>query len=253
MKYTQGVYPIVSAKKLNETTFDFVIKAPDIASKASFGQFVDVKADGFFLRRPISLGGITNDTIRIIFEIKGEGTKKLSELKEGDMIDVMGPLGHGFTVSEQKKVILIGGGIGTPPMLPLAEHFKENATVILGFRGKEQVILKEDFVSTGAKVIICTNDGSVGEKGFVTDVLKTLINENPDMIYSCGPNVMLKAVADMANDNGINCEVSLEERMACGVGACLGCACKTKSHDGTSSHAHVCKNGPVFDSKEVIF
>ncbi len=253
MKYTQGIYPVVSVKKLNETTYDFVIKAPDIAKKAKEGQFVQVKADGFFLRRPISLGGITEDTIRIIFEIKGDGTKAIANIKEGDMIDVMGPLGHGFTVSDQKKVILIGGGIGTPPMLPLAEDFKENATVILGFRSKEQVILKEDFEKTGAKVIICTNDGSMGEKGFVTDVLKTLIDEKPDMIYSCGPNVMLKAVATMANENDIPCEVSLEERMACGVGACLGCACKTKSHDGTSSHAHVCKNGPVFDSKEVIF
>ncbi len=252
MKYTQGIYPVVSVKKLNETTYDFVIKAPDIAKKATFGQFVQVKADGFFLRRPISLGGITEDSIRIIFEVKGDGTKAIAKMSEGDMIDVMGPLGHGFTVSDQKKVVLIGGGIGTPPMLPLAEHFKENATAILGFRGKEQVILKEDFENTEADTIICTNDGSMGVKGFVTDALKAL-TFTPDMIYACGPNVMLKAVADYANENGIPCEVSLEERMACGVGACLGCACKTKSHDGTSSHSHVCKNGPVFDSKEVIF
>ena len=250
MLYTQGIYPVISKKKITETIYDFTISAKEIADIAKPGQFVQVKVDGFMLRRPISLAGIENGNIRLIFEVKGEGTASLANIKEGDSLDILGPLGHGFTMlPKDKKVILIGGGIGTPPMVPLAKYY-DNAKAIIGFRSAENVILKEEFKD----VTVCTNDGSEGVKGFVTDALINILEiEKPDMIYACGPNVMLEGIAKIANEKNIECEVSLEERMACGVGACLGCACKTKSHDGTSSHAHVCKDGPVFNSKEVIF
>lgn len=250
MLYTQGIYPVISKKQITETIYDFTISAKEIADIAKPGQFVQVKVDGFMLRRPISLAGIENGNIRLIFEVKGEGTASLANIKEGDSLDILGPLGHGFTMlPKYKKVILIGGGIGTPPMVPLAKYY-DNAKAIIGFRSAENVILKEEFKD----VTVCTNDGSEGVKGFVTDALINILEiEKPDMIYACGPNVMLEGIAKIANEKNIECEVSLEERMACGVGACLGCACKTKSHDGTSSHAHVCKDGPVFNSKEVIF
>lgn len=250
MLYTQGIYPVISKKQITETIYDFTISAKEIADIAKPGQFVQVKVDGFMLRRPISLAGIENGNIRLIFEVKGEGTASLANIKEGDSLDILGPLGHGFTMlPKDKKVILIGGGIGTPPMVPLAKYY-DNAKAIIGFRSAENVILKEEFKD----VTVCTNDGSEGVKGFVTDALINILEiEKPDMIYACGPNVMLEGIAKIANEKNIECEVSLEERMACGVGACLGCACKTKSHDGTSSHAHVCKDGPVFNSKEVIF
>lgn len=250
MLYTQGIYPVISKKQITETIYDFTISAKEIADIAKPGQFVQVKVDGFMLRRPISLAGIENGNIRLIFEVKGEGTASLANIKEGDSLDILGPLGHGFTMlPKYKKVILIGGGIGTPPMVPLAKYY-DNSKAIIGFRSAENVILKEEFKD----VTVCTNDGSEGVKGFVTDALINILEiEKPDMIYACGPNVMLEGIAKIANEKNIECEVSLEERMACGVGACLGCACKTKSHDGTSSHAHVCKDGPVFNSKEVIF
>lgn len=258
MSYIQGSYPIVLKKNLSQNIFDFSIKSKEIAGIACPGQFVQVRIPNMPLRRPISLANINadKDLIRIIFEIKGEGTKILAQYREGDNIDILGPLGKGFTIlPPDKKVYLIGGGIGVPPLLPLAGYYGGNATVITGFRNAKAVILDDDFQKCFNEHIICTDNGSMGVKGFVTDVLSERLEsgERPDMIYACGPKPMLQKVAQLANDFSIECEISMEERMACGVGACLGCSCKTKDHDGSSSYAHVCKDGPVFNSKEVIF
>lgn len=256
MKYTQGKYVILEKKAIAKGVFDFEISCKEVAEIAECGQFVHIAADGFSLRRPISICGIDKEkgTLRIVFEVRGKGTEKISELRKGDLIDMIAPLGKGFKILEKgKKAICIGGGIGTPPMLAVAKAYGEDATVISGFRNASIAILQEDFKAQGNKTILCTDDGSAGRKGFVTEALKECLEtEKPDIIYACGPNVMLKAVAEIARDNGIYCQVSLEERMGCGVGACLVCACKTVK-DGEEYFAHVCKDGPVFSSEEVIF
>ena len=167
---------------------------------------------------------------------------------------MLAPLGHGFTINPKaKKVVLIGGGIGTPPMLPLARFYGDKAVAISGFRNASAVILQEDFINTGAETVLCTDDGSAGIHGFVTEPLKELAKQGGiDAVYACGPMPMLKGVAAICKENGIFCEISLEERMACGVGACLGCACRTL-RDGDEYFAHVCKDGPVFNAEEVLW
>ena len=255
--YRQGAYPIISKNIIAANTCDLTILCPDIAAAAQCGQFMNIKAEGFMLRRPISICGIDREkgTLRIIFEIRGKGTKALSALSEGELIDIVAPLGgRGFTLLDKSaKAVIIGGGIGNPPMLPIAEHYGKNAVVISGFRSASAVILQKDLAGTGARVILCTDDGTAGRKGFVTDALSELIcNETPDIIYACGPSVMLKRIAAQAAEAGIRCEVSLEERMGCGVGGCLVCACRT-IRNGEEYYAHVCKDGPVFPAEEVLF
>lgn len=256
MKYTQGKYQVLEKKALAKDIFSLVILCPEIAEIAQPGQFVHILPDGCTLRRPISICEINKEkgTLRIVFIVKGDGTKQISEINEGGLIDMLAPLGHGFTVNKSyKKVALVGGGIGTPPMLPLAKIYGERAVVISGFRSAEAVILQEDFKKTGAETILCTDDGTTGRKGFVTQPLKELLeHESIDAVYACGPIPMLKNIAVLADEANVNCEVSLEERMGCGIGACLVCACKTKK-DGQEHFAHVCKNGPVFNAKEVIW
>ena len=256
MKYTQGKYPVLSKKTLAKEIYDLTILCPDVAEITKPGQFVNVKADGFMLRRPISICSIDKKkgTLRIIFEVRGDGTKEMSRINEGDMIDIVAPLGGGsFRLDEYKSAVIIGGGIGAPPMLAVAEKFGSSSTVITGFRNAAAVILQEDFKSTGAETILCTDDGSAGKKGFVTDALNEVLqSKKPDVIYACGPKIMLKKITETAKEKNIPCQVSLEERMGCGVGACLVCACRT-IRDGEEYYAHVCKDGPVFDSQEVIF
>ena len=256
MKYTQGYYQITDNRALAKDIFSITVKCPEIAEAALPGQFVHILPKGATLRRPISICGIDkeNGSLRIVFVVKGEGTKTISQMSPGENIDMLAPLGHGFTVDESfKKVLLVGGGIGTPPMIPLAQIYKSKAVVISGFRSFDAVILQEDFKNTGAETILCTDDGSLGIKGFVTEPLEEKLKEGGvDMVYACGPMPMLKNIAGICERYDTLCEVSLEERMGCGIGACLVCACKTKK-DGQEHFAHVCKNGPVFNSKEVIF
>lgn len=254
--YKQGKYPIIAKSAIAKGIFDITIKCPEIADLAKAGQFAQVAAEGFFLRRPISICDIDkqNGTIRLVFEVRGKGTDKISQLKNGDVIDIIAPLGNSFKVLEQgKKAICIGGGIGTPPMVGIAKEYGKNAVVISGFRSANAVILQDDFKAFGCETILCTDDGTAGIHGFVTDALKNkLISEKPDIIYACGPMPMLKAIVVIADEYGIETQVSLEQRMACGVGACLVCVCRTVK-DGKEIFSHVCKDGPVFDGKEVDF
>ncbi len=232
--------------------FDMHLYAPDIADTAVPGQFLHILCGGF-LRRPISVCCTDMDKglVRIMYEIKGEGTAWLSERSPGDRLNILGPLGNGFPIMEGKRSVIVGGGIGVPPLLHLAGHM-ENAMAILGFRSKPHVILEQEFEEWTSSVHITTNDGSYGTNGLVTDKLREVLLANEtDVIYACGPTVMLKAVAALAREMNTECYVSLEQRMACGIGACLGCACMAQVN-GDMNYLHVCKDGPVF-AAEVVF
>ena len=174
----------------------------------------------------------------------------MSEMKSGTDVDILAPLGNGFKIEKGKRYCLIGGGIGVPPMLYTAKQ-TENPLVITGFRNKSLVILQDDFKKAGAELVLATDDGSAGVHGFVTDILKEKINEF-DEVCACGPTPMLKAVAAVCKENNKPCQISLEERMACGIGACLVCAVKVRKN-GEEIMQHVCKNGPVFNAEEVVF
>lgn len=257
MKYTQSTCPIIEKRALAEDVYSFTLHCPDIVAVAQPGQFVHILPTGYGLRRPISIAGIDPErgTLRLVFAVRGKGTDVLASLHTGDFMDILAPLGHGFTLKpDAAHVVLVGGGIGVPPMLPLAKYYGERATAICGFRSFPQVILQQDLEQMGAQVICCTEDGTAGAvQGFVTAPLEQLLSEGVDMVYACGPMPMLKAVAAVCMRTGTACEVSLEERMACGVGACLGCACQIKDANGEEQFLHVCKNGPVFKAEEVLW
>ena len=252
MDYDAQNFTLVKKQESAKGIFDFTVKNPQLSQRAKPGQFAHIKVPGKQLRRPISICDADEETIRLVFAIKGEGTEILSDAKVGDTLDIIAPLGHGFTLEEGKRYCFVGGGIGVPPLYFAARQTKA-PLVITGFRNKELVILQDDFKSIdGCELILTTDDGSAGVHGFVTDVLKEKINEF-DEVCACGPMVMLKAVAELCEKFDKPCQVSLEERMGCGVGACLVCACKTKNKKGEERYSHVCKRGPVFKSKEVVF
>lgn len=231
--------------------FDFVVASDDMASEAQSGQFLHIDCGkGTFLRRPISICDAQNGEVRFIFEVKGEGTKALSEKEVGDSIDIMGPLGHGFEIKDNvKNPVIIGGGIGVFPLYKLAKQI--NAKVFLGFRSKDRVVMEKEFDAVSDMVIVGTDDGSYGYEGYIASAMEQYLGFNDcDMIYSCGPLPMLRAVKKIAEERGIPCQISLEQRMGCGIGACLVCSCETK-HEGSEKYAKVCTNGPVFYSEEV--
>ena len=255
MKYIQELCPILRRQELAYGVFEYVLHAPQMAVLSAPGQFVDILVPGHTLRRPISLCGIDpkGGILRIVFEIRGEGTQILAQKDVGDTFDLLGPLGRGFTIANaQEKAVFVGGGIGVPPLLEAAKAYGTNASVFLGFRNAGAVILQQDFEALGCQVTVATDDGSAGYHGLVIDPLKEYAQDHHiDVLYACGPRPMLRATAALAEEMGIRCEVSLEERMGCGVGACLVCVCRTKKKGGGSHHARVCCDGPVFDAKEV--
>ena len=225
----------------------------NIAKEAVPGQFVSLYCEerSRLLPRPISICEIDKErsAIRLVYRLAGEGTKEFSALQTDDEVKVLGPLGNGFLL-EGEHPIVIGGGIGVPPMLELAKSLSAKSTIVLGYRD-EQLFLKEQFEDYG-QVEITTDNGSVGVHGTVVDVLEQK-QITGDVIYACGPKPMLAAVKRYAMEHDIKCYVSMEERMACGIGACLGCVCQTKQEDA-HSHVHntrVCKDGPVFLAEEV--
>ena len=247
---------ILSQEMIAKDIYSMWIKT-DAAREAAPGQFISMYTnDGSrLLPRPISICEINKEegSLRVVYRVTGKntGTELFSRMKAGETIPVIGPLGNGFPYEKAsgKKVFLMGGGIGVPPLLGAISHYGNNGTAITGFRSASAVILQDDFKAAGARAILCTDDGTAGERGFVTAALQKLLeSETPDIVYACGP--MLRAVAKMAEEKGIVCEISLEERMACGVGACLGCACRTVKN-GVEGYSHVCKDGPVFNSREV--
>lgn len=245
---------IVRKHRDGETIF-MVLHVGDMvrASQMRPGQFLHIKCgEGLLLRRPISIsrwtGSETGDTLTIVFEIRGEGTAWLAERQEGEFLDVLGPLGNGFNV-EDAPYLLVGGGIGVPPIQGCAEAAQGKSTAILGFRSKDRVILLGHFDRLCAKVLVATDDGSLGYHGFVDALVRQELEKEHHYqgVLACGPKPMLKSVAKVAAEFGVPCQVSMEERMGCGVGACLVCA--TPMKDGTVRH--VCKDGPVFNAEEV--
>ena len=238
---------------LAEDTYLFKLYCPKVAKYAKPGQFIHIYVDNTFtFRRPISICKIEKNNIKIVFKIKGKGTKKMAEWDIGKEIDILAPLGRGFcSLNPKDKVLLVGGGIGLAPLLCICNnvnYFKS----ILGFNCKKDIILKNSFEKYG-DVLICTKDGSIGEKGVVTDFLETTLKTKKfNKIFSCGPQNMLQKVAEISKRLNIFCEISVEQRMACGIGACYGCQCLILK-DKKITSAHVCKDGPIFNAEEFIF
>lgn len=244
---------LVSKNELVPGIFDFVIENERIAKETQCGQFLHIDCGGkTFLRRPISICDAYDDKVRFIFEAKGEGTTELSQKEVGDYIDIIGPLGHGFEIKEKhKNPIIIGGGIGVFPLYKLAKELNNNANIFLGFRNKDRVVMESEFEKVSKLTIVGTDDGSYGYNGYIASAMEGYIKNAPcDVIFACGPMPMLKAVKEIAERSGIECQLSLEQRMGCGIGACLVCVCET-IFEGTNKYMRVCKNGPVFDSKVV--
>lgn len=247
---------ILSQNKIADGIYSMWIETP-AAKDAKPGQFIDVYVndDSKLLPRPISICEVKDNSLRIVYRVVGGGTKLMSTYLEGDEIEIIGPLGNGFDMKDG-KAILVGGGIGIPPMVELAKNLsekigKENVISVMGYRDE---LFLTDELEQFSTVVIATEDGSTGTKGTVIDAL----DENGvdgDVLYACGPIPMLKALKDWANEKGIECQISLEERMACGIGACLACVCKTKEKDEHSNvcNKRICKDGPVFDANEIDF
>ena len=245
---------VVSQKKIATDIYDLTIQTKEIAAAAKAGQFISLYCnDGTkLLPRPISLCGIDREagTLRMVYRVTGEntGTEEFSKMVAGDTVRVLGPLGNGFELGD-KKAFCIGGGIGIPPMLQLAKELNCEKTAVLGYRN--ELFLLEDFEAV-CDTIIATEDGSAGTKGNVIDAIKAN-GATADVIYACGPTPMLRALKAYAEENDMECYVSMEERMACGIGACLACVCKTKEkdHHTNVNNKRICKEGPVFNAKEV--
>ncbi|MBR2240902.1 MAG: dihydroorotate dehydrogenase electron transfer subunit [Clostridia bacterium] len=257
---------LVNKEKLKDDIYKFSVESEEICKLANPGQFLEIKVlKGIepLLRRPISIYNVDRDKnwIEFIFQVKGKGTKILSEVEVGQEIDVVGPIGNGiFEIKKYNNAAIIGGGIGVFPLYELAKQLKiaesDNINTYLGFRSKEFVTNEDEFSKVSSKLIITTDDGSYKEKGFAINKLKediekqALEGNQTDIIFACGPLPMLKAVQQLAIEKNIPCQLSLEERMACGLGVCLGCAVKLAGSDELK-YKHVCKDGPVFWANEV--
>ena len=255
MSYFCGKYPIIEKKTLGAGVYSVTVNAPECASAAVPGQFANIAAPGFTLRRPISVCGIDKErgTLRFVFEVRGKGTKAISDIREGECLDILAPLGNGFKIPEG-RVIVVGGGIGVPPLLGVSAVKGSECTAILGFRDYSKIILDNEFRANGSEAVICTDDGSVGVHGLVTVPLADRLSEysKDATVLACGPEPMLKAVVSLCKEDKVPCQISLEQRMGCGVGACVVCSCMTV-RNGEEYYARVCKDGPVFNAEEVKF
>ena len=250
---------IINKKFLKDDICSIIISSKEISKTAKPGQFLNIRVvDNIepLLRRPISIYNTDakKGEVEFIFQIKGKGTKLLSERKEGELLDIIGPLGNGtFEFEGYKNIAIIGGGIGIFPLHELSKRAEDagvNSKIYIGFRNKDLVILEDEFKNACKELIFATDDGSYGKKGFAIDFLKEDLKKNkPDCLYACGPLPMLKAVKTLAEEEKIPCQISLEERMACGIGVCLGCAVKEAKKE--NNYKHICKNGPVFDATKV--
>lgn len=255
-KFKENV-KVISQEEIAGGIFSLWLATEQIADYAKPGQFINVYCGdkSRLLPRPISICEVNKETkaLRIVYRVAGKGTEEFSGLQKGDTVEILGPLGNGFPLErmeEGKKAFLIGGGIGIPPMVELSKQLKGEKQIIVGYRDA-QLFLKNELDQNGT-VYVATDNGSVGTAGTVLDAIKEK-ELTADVIYACGPTPMLRALKAYAEEKGIECWISLEERMACGVGACLGCVCKSKEVDH-HSHVHnkrVCKDGPVFLSTEV--
>ncbi len=241
-----GMYKISSNKKIAKDVYKMVLLGDTSAITAS-GQFVNIKLDGFYLRRPISICDYDSDTITLIYKVVGQGTESMSHLVLGTRVDVLVGLGNGYDTSKSgDSPLLIGGGVGVPPMFNLCKRLLDEGkkpSVILGFNTKDEVFYEDEFKQLGVDVFVTTVDGSHGTKGFVTDAFDKIGNYT--YFYTCGPLPMFKAVYNSTKTSG---QFSFEERMGCGFGACMGCTCKTKY-----GNKRICKDGPVLEKEEILW
>ncbi|MBO4994237.1 MAG: dihydroorotate dehydrogenase electron transfer subunit [Alistipes sp.] len=245
--YKKGIYKIVANEPLTSDVWRMVLEG-DTQWISRPGQFVNIELEGLYLRRPISINDWTENTITIIYKVVGRGTEQMSRMTAGEELDVLTGLGNGFDVDvECERPLLVGGGVGVPPLYRLAKELLargKKVSVVLGFNTAKEIFYADEFRALGAEVYISTADGSVGTKGFVTDAIREGEVEF-DYFYSCGPLPMLKALCDNTTVSG---ELSFEERMGCGFGACMGCSCKT-----LTGNKRICKEGPVMKREEIIW
>ena len=251
------VCSVVESRMLADSVFSVTVECCEVARAARPGQFIGIKCgDGTLLRRPVSICRVDRGLVELVFEVKGEGTRWLSEVRAGQSLDILGPLGNGFDVP-RGKIIFVGGGIGAPPLLFAAEVARRSSAAsciaVLGFRDAGRVILEGEFRSVCDDVRVATDDGSYGICGTVAAPLEELLGEGGyHAVLACGPRVMLASVASICRRFETPCSVSLEERMGCCVGACLVCACATLS-SGVEGMSRVCRDGPVFDACDVVW
>lgn len=241
--YKQNIYKIISNERIAKDVFKMVLGG-DTQYITAPGQFINIKLEGKFLRRPISVCDYDENTITIIYKVVGSGTEDMSKMAAGQELDVLTGLGNGYDISKSTKPLLIGGGVGVPPMYNLCKKLIEcgqRPVVILGFNTKDEIFYEQEFRALGAEVRVATVDGSYGIKGFVTDAFP----DDYDYFYTCGPMPMFKAIEAKAVTSG---QYSFEERMGCGFGACMGCSCKTKY-----GNKRICKDGPVLEREEIIW
>lgn len=241
----QSIFEVKANTKIAENTYKMVLGG-DCSGITASGQFVNIKLDGFFLRRPISVCDYDDNELTLIYKVVGKGTEYMAELGAGEKLDILTGLGNGYDLSKSgNEPVLIGGGAGVPPMYNLCRKLVaegKKPKVILGFNKENELFFENEFKALGADVTVTTADGSYGIKGFVTDALK---NMKYTYIYSCGPEPMLKAIYNTAETSG---QLSFEERMGCGFGACMGCSCATKY-----GNKRICKDGPVLEMEEIIW
>ena len=241
----QGFFEIVENVRLTKTVFRMRLHG-DTEAITGPGQFVNVKIDGLFLRRPISVCDCEGDVLTLVYKVVGHGTEIMSSMKVGDKLDVLTGLGNGYDLSLSGDApLLVGGGVGVPPLFMLAKKLiaeGKRVSVILGFNTAEEIFYEEEFRALGAQVLIATVDGSAGIKGFVTDAMKEL---DYTYFFTCGPEPMLKALYRATRTSG---QFSFEERMGCGFGACMGCSCKT-----ITGNKRICKEGPVLVKEDIIW
>ena len=241
----QSIFTVLSNAALTDSVYKMVL-AGDTSAITASGQFVNIQLEGMFLRRPISVCDYDAETLTIVYKVVGKGTEAMSKMAAGTKLDILTGLGNGYdlTLSGQKPVLL-GGGVGVPPMYNLAKKLMaegKDVTVILGFNTKSEVFYEEEFKALGCTVIVATADGSHGVKGFATTPLAEI---DYTYFYTCGPEPMLKAVYKATNTSG---QMSFEERMGCGFGACMGCSCKT-----LTGYKRICKEGPVMKKEEILW
>lgn len=240
----QSVFKIKENRALNELVYKMTLIGDTSAIKTS-GQFVNISIDGLFLRRPISVCDYDDKSLTIIYKVVGKGTEQMSKMRKGETLDILVGLGNGYDLSlSGEKPLLIGGGVGVPPLYNLAKKLIKDGkkvNVILGFNTKSEIFYEKEFKKLGAKVSVTTVDGSYGIKGFVTDAIK----DEYSYFYTCGPMPMLKAVYNSTLTSG---QFSFEEKMGCGFGACMGCSCKT-----LYGNKRICKDGPVLVKEEIIW
>ncbi len=241
----QSVFRIKTNTPLTKTVYKMELMG-DVSDITSSGQFVNIKLDGLYLRRPISVCDCENGVLTLIYKVVGKGTEQMADMQAGDELDVLTGLGNGYDLSlSGDKPLLLGGGVGVPPLYMLCKKLiaeGKKVSVVLGFNTKDEIFCEDDFKALGAEVFVTTADGSYGIKGFVTDAMKDI---DYSYFYTCGPEPMLKAVYKASKTSG---QFSFEERMGCGFGACMGCSCKT-----VTGYKRICKDGPVLKKEEILW